>query len=137
VLVHGRGQFGVALIAFRACHSHLDTDRRKARPHPVVDTEKATQIQVAFDPHGNRVQCDAELRGPDPVRDRLAGPERRQRVLHRVCGGAAPPIERGSSALKLCAPVLISTSVTPTSVPCAVNTTCAFSGCRRWPGGCW
>ena len=39
----------------------------------------------------------------------------------------APPTEAGSSTLKLCAPVLISTSVTPTSVPCAANTTCPFA----------
>jgi hypothetical protein len=87
VLVHRRGQLGVALLALRSGHGHLDANRGKTRPYRVVDTVEAAEVQVAFDPHGNRVHPDAELRGPDPVRDRLAGPERRQRVLHRVRGG--------------------------------------------------
>ena len=40
---------------------------------------------------------------------------------------SAPPSAGGSSTLKVCEPVLMSTSVTPTSVPCAVNTACAFA----------
>src|SRR4030095_10985333 len=51
VLVHGRGQFGVALLALRTGHGHLDVNPGKARPSPVVDTEEAAEIQVAFDPH--------------------------------------------------------------------------------------
>src|ERR1700722_16814709 len=41
---------------------------------------------------------------------------------------SAPPSAGGSSTLKECAPVRISTSVTPTSVPWAVNRACAFAG---------
>jgi alkanesulfonate monooxygenase SsuD/methylene tetrahydromethanopterin reductase-like flavin-dependent oxidoreductase (luciferase family) len=41
---------------------------------------------------------------------------------------SAPPSVGGSSTLKECSPVWISTSVTPTSVPWAVNRACAFAG---------
>src|SRR5271156_1252985 len=41
---------------------------------------------------------------------------------------SAPPRAGGSSTLKVCAPVLTSTSVTPTSVPCAVNAAWALAG---------
>src|ERR1035438_6404012 len=41
---------------------------------------------------------------------------------------SAPPSAGGSSTLKECAPVRMSTSVTPTSVPWAVNRACAFAG---------
>src|ERR1700722_15201799 len=41
---------------------------------------------------------------------------------------SAPPSAGGSSTLKECSPVRISTSVTPTSVPWAVNRACAFAG---------
>src|SRR6185312_9897027 len=95
VLVHGRGQFGVALLALRAGHGDLDVNPGKARPYPIVDTEEAAEIQVAFDPHGDRVQFHTELRGPEPVRDGLAGPERRQCVLHRVRRGVGAAQRRG------------------------------------------
>src|ERR1039458_240035 len=41
---------------------------------------------------------------------------------------SAPPSAGGSSTLKECAPVRISTSVTPTSVPWAANRACAVAG---------
>src|SRR5580704_15374744 len=40
---------------------------------------------------------------------------------------SVPPSAGGSSTLKECAPVRMSTSVTPTSVPSAVNRACAFA----------
>src|SRR6266567_6656840 len=40
---------------------------------------------------------------------------------------SAPPSAGGSSTLNVCAPVRTSTSVTPTSVPCAAKTACAFA----------
>src|ERR1700761_8570638 len=44
-----------------------------------------------------------------------------------LAAASAPPSAGGSSTLNVCAPVLMSTSVTPTSVPCAANTACAWA----------
>src|ERR1700761_1906981 len=41
---------------------------------------------------------------------------------------SAPPRAGGSSTLNVCAPVLMSPSVTPASVPSAVNSTCPLAG---------
>src|ERR1700761_3639380 len=45
-----------------------------------------------------------------------------------LAAASAPPRAGGSSTLNVCAPVVTSTSVTPTSVPSAVNSTCPLAG---------
>jgi hypothetical protein len=84
VLVHGGREILAAPSPLRPVHRALDTDRGEARPHCAVESEEAADIEVTFGPNGERVEGVAELLGPEPVGDGLAGSERRQRVLHRV-----------------------------------------------------
>jgi DNA-binding HxlR family transcriptional regulator len=58
-----------------------------SRPDGVVEAEEAAHVEVALDLHGDVVERDPELHGPEPVGDDLAGQQpvlagQRGRLVH-------------------------------------------------------
>ena len=84
VRVDGVGQLAVARGRLRPERRDVEPDAGEARSHAVVEPEEAVQVEVALGGDLEPVELDAELGRPEAVRDRLAGRERRERVLDRV-----------------------------------------------------